>query len=172
MSEQETQDESLEETTPPGKAKLVGDELFDVERAKAKIAKTNSETVELRKRLQAAESKLKDIEDADKEELEMERETRLKLEAQLEAATTAQLRHQVAGDKGVPSNLVKFLSGTTQQELEESAAELLDAFGTGKPEGTDGKPTPKLKPSGRDSTDDIDNLDPGQLADRIYQKIN
>ena len=171
MSEQETQDESLEETTSVD-TQEVADEQFDVERAKAKIVKTGSENYELRKRLKAAESKLKGIEDAGKSELEKERETRLKLEAQLEAATTAQLRHQVAGDKGVPSNLVKFLSGTTQQELEESAAELLDAFGTGKPEGTDGKPTPKLKPSGRDSTDDIDNLDPGQLADRIYQKIN
>lgn len=171
MSEQETQDESPEETTSAD-TQEVADEQFDVERAKAKLAKTNSEAAELRKRLKSAESKLKDIEDAGKSELEKERETRLKLEAQLKAATTAQLRHQVAGDKGVPSNLVKFLSGTTQQELEESAAELLDAVGAGKPDATDGKPTPKLKPSGRDATDDIDSLDPGQLADRIYQKIN
>lgn len=166
---------SVDDTVTPEVEDATSDEsdVFDPERAKAKIAKANSEAAALRKRLkvaQAAEAKLKEIEDASKSELERERELRQSVETELKSERMAKARLEVASDKGVPSNAIKFLSGETREELEASADEIIELVGASA-----GAPSPNLRenlrPAGRGTPDDTEALDPGQLADRIYQKV-
>lgn len=64
------------------------------------------------------------------------------LKGRAESAETKLLRYEVAADKGVSPKLAKFLSGSTKEEIEEAADELLAEVGGGKTPtgGHDGGP--------------------------------
>lgn len=115
-----------------------GDGELDLDRAKAKIAKANSEAAGLRKRLKEAEDKAKkfdDIEDSKKSEIERLTGQATAAEQRAADAELAALRIEVALDKapdGMPiaqvRKLAKRLSGTTREEFETDADELFEDF--------------------------------------------
>lgn len=118
------------------------DEPFDEERAKAKIAKANSEAAGLRKRLKELEEKsarLDQIEEAGKTETEKLNAQVAQLTQELSQAQTERLRLEVATSKGLTAAQAKRLVGATQEELEADADELLSTF---KPAETPTPPAP------------------------------
>lgn len=76
--------------------------------------------------LKAKAAKLDEIEAANKSELEKEREARQRAEEQAKTLAREKLRSDVAAAKGVPAGL---LSGSTKEELEASADQLLEFRG-------------------------------------------
>jgi hypothetical protein len=124
-----------------------------------------------RKARRDAEAKLKELEplakaaqekaDAEKSELQKVNEA---LAGERDARTKAEgalLRYTVAADKGVPTKLAQFLSGTTKEEVEASADTLLAELGNGDRPQIPGKPTERLV-SGKPSST-LDNDDPMAL---------
>ncbi|HXF71367.1 MAG TPA: hypothetical protein VNO79_01990 [Actinomycetota bacterium] len=67
------------------------------------------------------------------------------------------LRHEVAAERGLPPKLARFLHGSSREELEEAAAELLEAI---KPADTGGSPG-----TGNASTKPRERLRPGAGPD-------
>lgn len=149
-------------------------EDFNEERAKAKIAKANSEAANLRKRLkeaEAAEAKLKDLEDAKKSDLEKAAEKAKSLEDRAAKAELETLKLRIALRKGIGAEhidkFVKRLTGSTEEELDADADELAEFFGTvasGKTPG--GKPKESLR-GGGDPTEEPEEMDPRKLAEMV-----
>lgn len=146
------------------------EEPFDEERAKAKIAKANSEAANLRKRLkeaEKAEAELKKIQDAQKSDAERSADEKKSLEDKAAKAEAEVLKLRVALRKGLSDTQAKRLVGTTEDELEADADELLESFkpsddkDTGKPGG--GKPKEALR-GGGDPTEEPEEMDPRKLA--------
>lgn len=116
-----------------------------------------------------AAKKLSELEEKDKTE-----QQKLADKATLEAkradeAELKALRYEVAQDKDVPKKLMKFLTGSTQEELEESADELLAALkedeGDDKSKGG-GRPKEKLKPGATPDPEPAET-DPTALVAKI-----
>lgn len=141
----------------------------DMARKHEKRAKANAD----------AATKLQQVEDAKKSETERAAEKAAEAERRAADAEARALRYEVASDKGVPANLVKFLTGTTEEELEEQADELLTAV---KPSGGDAggknesgeaggkparRPKEKLRPGATPSGGEPEETDPRKLAERI-----
>jgi hypothetical protein len=80
-----------------------------------------------------------------------------------------QLRSSVASSKGLTAAQAKRLAGSTKEELEADADDLLTAF---KPAPSGGppsrKPTADLK-GGNDPTEDV-ALDPKAIADKVFSR--
>ena len=152
-----------------------GDSKFDQKRAEDKIAKTNSEAANLRKRLKELEplaKKAKELEDEQKSESEKSTEARTKAEKTAAEATQEAARLRVALSKGLTEVQAKRLIGETQEELEADADELLASFekkddgSTGK-ESLEGKKseTPKGgERTGATGDTDGEETDPRKLA--------
>lgn len=105
---------------------------------------------EARKRADAEKSETTKLNEA----LAGERDARGKAEVAL-------LRYTVAADRGVPPDLVKFLTGTTKDQVEQSANELLEAVGNNKP-AMPGRPAERMV-DGRPSKSSLDKDDPVTL---------
>ena len=75
-----------------------------------------------------AATRLAEIENANKTEAQKQAEALDAARQEAATATAQLLRYEVAADKGVPPNLVRFLTGTSRDEIEESAAALMDAI--------------------------------------------
>lgn len=165
----EPKPEDKPEDKPDGDKPKV-DEPFDEDRAKAKIAKANSEAANLRKRLkeaEAAETKLKELEDAKKSDLERAADKATSLEDRATKAETDLLRLRVALKKNLTESQAKRLIGTTEEELEADADELLESFGTATDKGKpSGKPKERLR-GGGDPTEDVEEMDPRKLAAKV-----
>lgn len=115
-------------------------EGFDPDKAREKIRKINSENRNLRKRAADAEAKAQGVDDKDKT-----------ISAQ-EAEIT---RLRVAVKHGLPEQLVKRLTGTTEEEILQDAEELMELFGSKQPPSQ--RPKEKLRSPGDPSgTADID----------------
>ena len=160
VEEQSGDDESLEE--------------LDVERAKAKIRKANAEAKNLRQRvkeLEQAESKLREIEDSEKSELQRLQE---QLQAAQQQAGTAQLealRLQVAHEKGLSPSQARRLSGSTLEELEADADELLDLFARPSQEDTPrvpSRPKPRLTD---DTPSNEETRSPADIASEVMKRV-
>lgn len=85
------------------------------------------------KRAADAEARVKEFEDREKTEAQKLQEERDQAQKDLATERAARLRAEVAATKGVPAAL---LSGSTQEELEKSAAELI--AWRGEPASPDG----------------------------------
>lgn len=151
-------------------------EPFDEERAKAKIAKANAEAANLRKRLKEAEDKaarLDELENADKSEVEKLTAKLAEYERKAQEAEQRALRAEVAAAKGLTAAQAKRLVGSSLEELEADADELLESFKPqegndgGTPPPPDGKPREHLR-SGSDPTVPL-NGDP--LLDSVKTKL-
>jgi hypothetical protein len=94
----------------------------------------------------AAAKRLSEMEEASKTDFE-------RLQGAAEAATkraaeaeSRALKYEVALSKKVPQNLMKFLVGETEEELEASAEELMEAIGGQSGTGVaSGKPKEKMR---------------------------
>lgn len=108
-----------------------------------------------------AATRLKELEDAQKSE-----EQRLKDRiAELETASLEAARLRVALRKGLTETQAKRLVGTTDEELEADADELLASFKTDnpEPEGSGRRPKERLRPGATPSTEP-EETDPVKLA--------
>lgn len=161
-------------------------ETFDPDRAKAKIAKANSEAANLRRRvreLEAAEAKLKELEDADKTEGQRALEAAKAAEVRADKAEAELMRLTVAMEKGLTVAQAKRLVGTTLEELESDADELIAQFGISKdkdpaPKGDEGSgPRRPDRPrpanfTGPAGTDDDATFDAEKVAQAVRAKRN
>lgn len=134
------------------------DDTFDAERAKAKIAKANSEAKSLRDRLKAAEEKaarLDEIENEGRSELEKLTAKVAEYERKAQEAESRAMRAEVAASKGLTAAQAKRLVGGSLEELEADADELLESFkpqeGTSGNQPHEGKPRENLR-GGTDPT--------------------
>lgn len=165
------------ETTDPNPAPLEGDEdeVLDVERAKAKIRKANSENQGLRSRLKELEekaSRLDELENANKSEQQRATEAREAAEKRAVDAEQRALRLEVAAEKGLTAVQARRLIGSTKEELEADADELLETFGTA-PTPADSiprRPTERLRPGGAGTPAPPEETDPRKLAARIPRR--
>lgn len=104
-----------------------------------------------------ARTKLKDLEDKDKSEGERAQSAAAAAEKRAEAAEARALRLEVATRKGLNAAQAKRLVGSTEEELEADADEILESFkpAEGDKPPVPGKPTADLK-GGGDPTEDVD----------------
>lgn len=136
-----------------------GDDLAEL---KAALKKANKEAEESRR-------KLKEIEDRDKSESEKLTDRLTAAEQRATEAESRALRMEVAAAKGLTAGQAKRLVGTTKEELEADADELLTDFA---PKGGDTKPPPGGRPKeqlrgGGDPTEEPEETDPRKLADLV-----
>lgn len=104
------------------------------------------------KRAGELEARLKEIEDRDKSEADKLAERAEKAERRAQDLELRTLRLEVAAEKGLTASQAKRLVGTTREELEADATELLEDFKstkTPKPDPTQGSgdkpPTSRLE---------------------------
>lgn len=146
------------------------------------LAKANKEAQEARLRI-------KEYEDRDKTEQQRAVEKATELQAAVAAAEARAARMEVALEKGLTATQAKRLVGTTREELEADAIQLLADLGigakdTGKDAGNDGdgdggdpangsapwgRPKEKLR-AGAAGADSDDAFDPYKIADAIANK--
>ena len=154
------------ETTPtPADLGDAGKKALAQERAARKTAE------ERVKALEPFEAQIRKLEESSKSDLEKANEARAALEAKVSKMEADNLLASVAFSKGVPSAAIKFLSGTTQEELETSADELLALTTPGATPTNNTRPKEKLMPGGV-QPDNEESLDAGELAKRIQAATN
>lgn len=166
------------------------DDSFDRSRAEEKIRKANQEAASLRKRLKELEplaAKAKELEDAGKSDLE-----RLSAEAQThqsraDKAEQELLRLRVAMRKGLTETQARRLVGSTEDELEEDADDLLASFRPAQPDPEpqveqdpepERDPNPRRRPQERlrpgavpDADPEPVEMDPRKLAAAIRRDV-
>lgn len=113
------------------------------------------------------EKRLKEYEDRDKSDSEKAADAVKAADARAEQAEQRALRLEVAADKGLTPAQAKRLVGTTREELEGDADEILAAFPV-----NNGGPPPSPKPvadlkSGSEPTTETVETDPAKLADTV-----
>ena len=127
-------------------------EEFDADRAKAKIAKANQEAKSLRQRLKELEplaAKAKEQEDAAKTVEQRSAERLADAERRIAAAESRALRLEVAAEKGLTPNQAKRLAGSTREELEADADDLLETFPAAPAQEAtppNGRPKERMRP--------------------------
>lgn len=143
---------------PPASAELgdAGKKALDDERkARRDAEKANRDLA----------ARLKEFEDRDKSDSEKAAESLKAAEERAANAEAKALRLEVAAAKGLTPAQAKRLVGSTQEELEADADEILETFPAAK--GATPPPTNKPKPDlrgGSDPTEEPDELDPRKLA--------
>lgn len=146
-------------------------DTFDADRAKAKIAKANAEAQNLRKRLKELEplaTRAKELEDANKSETEKLNERTAAAEKTASTATNELMRLRVAMRKGLTEKQASRLVGSSEEELEADADDLLADFGSSKkpPPKVPAKPTEHLR-GGGNPDEPVLETDPRKLAAAI-----
>lgn len=138
----------------------------DVAALKAALKKANDEAA-------ASRHKLKELEDRDKSDSEKLAERVAAAEKRAADAEAKALRLEVAAAKGLTPSQVKRLVGTTREELEADADELLADFAprshNDDPPPPGGRPKERLR-GGSDPTEEPEETDPRKLADLIPRR--
>lgn len=131
---------------------------------KAALKKANKEAETLR-------HKLKEYEDAEKSEQGKLNERVSTAEKRADDAEARALRLEVASEKSLTKAQAKRLVGSTQEELEADADELLETFGVKKSED-DGKESrrPKEKLHSGASAKEEPEQSPDELADAVLKQ--
>jgi flagellar biosynthesis GTPase FlhF len=148
-----------------------GDE-DDVARIRRQARHHESENTRLKRELEEAkkaEARLKELEDAEKTELQREKEQR---EAAERAAAESKLelaRTRVAMRKGLTESQARRLQGTTEEEIEADAEDLIKSFGISHNEGDDEEEDLPRRPrealrSGNRPQSEPEETDPRKLA--------
>ena len=147
MSEHEEVTAEAEETQA-GEAAEKAEDTFKSEHSKQSVLADLAKERDERKALQA---RLDEIETANLSELEKAQKVASETQAQLAALTQENLRNSVALSKGVPADLVPFLTGDTEEALGTQADTLLarlNAPTTPKPDPTQGSKAAAASGSG------------------------
>lgn len=113
-----------------------------------------------------AAKRLKELEDADKSETEKLNERASAAEKKAEAAEQRALRLEVAADKGLTAKQAARLIGTTKEELEADADELLDSFSSKDDEDAPKNRSERLRGGGRPE-DEPEETDRKKLAANV-----
>jgi hypothetical protein len=165
-----TLEELLEDLDETARKAVLG----EVRKARTEAARYRAERDELKPHADKAKAE----DDASKGDVEKAAERATKAEAALAEKTLEVLRLQVALDKGLTAHQAKRLVGSTKEELEDDADELVESFGVGKSGDDDGKdsksddasktpltrkPKEKLR-AGSDPEDEPEESDPAKLA--------
>jgi hypothetical protein len=111
----------------------------------------------------AAARRLQEIEDANKSDIEKANAAVETEKKRAEAAEAKSLRYEVALEKSIPPKLMKFLTGTTQEEIEQSADELLEAVKPDTGANDTGKPKEKLRAGASSDAEPVE-MDPAKIA--------
>lgn len=122
------------ETDKPVEPKGQEPRQFD----EAVVTQLRQENAAARKARNELEVKLKEFEDRDKSEAEKAAERTKTLEAEAETAKAEALRMRVALSKKLPVELIDRLRGSTKEELEADADDLLKLVKTDTTTGFDG----------------------------------
>jgi|GEM_PF-5401976 len=147
MGDTETTDTTTEPTEMVDDTTTDDGDTNDIEKMRAALRKANDEAKRHRlrvKELEPASARLKELEDADKSELERASERAADAEKRATDAEARALRLEVAAEKGLTAAQARRLVGATREEMEADADDLMDAFGT--------KPSDNDKTTGRTST--------------------
>lgn len=136
---------------------------------KAALRKANKEAETLR-------LKLKELEDRDKSDTDKLQDRVTVAEKRAEEAEARALRLEVAAEKGLTLTQAKRLVGSTKEELEADAEELLESFGGaagGNPDNggrkpPTGKPKEKLRPG--HVPDATEEADADKVADLVFKQ--
>lgn len=172
-------------TTPEASAEADAPELSVEDQLKAAQAEAEkwkglSRKHETRaKSNEAAAKRVEEMEAASKSEVERLQDAAKTASQRADEAEQRATRYEVAADKGVPAKLLKFITGSDREAMEESADELLEAIGnkaddTPASDGTTtngGKPREALK-SGAANVDEPEETDPRKLAASIPRDSN
>jgi hypothetical protein len=145
---------SQEDDDKEADADAKGDK-FDSGKALDKIRKLNSETKNLRERAKKAEE---------------EAATHKGSSEKVPALEAENLKLRIAIKHGLPENLMKRLSGTTEEELLQDAEELLELFGKDGGRPPSNKPRENLRGTG-DTTDGGDpTADLDKFAEDVFRR--
>jgi hypothetical protein len=152
-----------------------GKKALDAER------KARREAEQKNKDLEARLAKLEDPNA--KSEADQLKEQMAKLQEDLEEERILRLRTEVAAEKGLTAAQAKRLTGSTKEELEEDADDLLEAFPApekGDEDDSDGKPaaprrpptqrpTERLKPGTGTDEAPVEETDIKKLGARMFE---
>jgi hypothetical protein len=128
-----------------------------------KTLEANKATI---RELKAKAKRLDEFEQASKSETQKLTEFAASETARADTAEQALLRYEVATEKGVPANAMKFLAGTTREEIESSAKDVLALIGDA------GKPRPP-RPDPNQGRPTIEASTPaGDFAAFLRQQLN
>jgi len=146
------------------------DKWRSISRKHEEMWKASGKSPDDLKALLAAERRLREAEEADKSELQkaVDRATAAeRLAADTEAKAT---RYEVAAELGIQAKHLKYLAGSTREEIEESAKGILADFPeTYAGHDASGKPT-RPKERLRSGAGPVDEPSPNQVInDRIRQ---
>lgn len=114
-----------------------------------------------------AAKRLKEMEDADKSEVDKAKEDAAAATRRAEEAEARALRLEIGHEKGLTPGQVKRLVGSSREELEADADELLADFAASKTTSTSrtGKPAENLRPGA--SADETPEPSGKEIAERI-----
>lgn len=146
-----------QEPAPPWES----DEQFDPEKAWRLIQNLRSDLDKAKGDRDTLKTRVEQIEDAEKTEMQRLTDRLAKMEAEKKDAERRALVLEVAQTKGVPADLVEFLVGDTRDEL-EAKADKLSALATVEDDRTappSRRPTPALRPGASPADADL-NGDP------------
>lgn len=130
MTDEEPEVDALEATDDS--------EPFDEAKARNALAKARREAANLRQRLKETEplaARAREADEAAKSEAQKAAEARAVAERERDAARLELLRRDVAEAAGLPAGWAKRLTGSTQQELEADAKDLLKLIPAPPPAG-------------------------------------
>lgn len=135
---------------------------------KAALDRERKARREAEKQLTELQKRLKEIEDKDLSEVDKLRKQVAELTSERDGHALKALRLEVAAAKGLSPAQAKRLVGSTKEELEADADEILEAFPAknGATPPPTNKPSPSLR-GGNDPTEEPDELDPKKLAEFI-----
>lgn len=149
---------SAETTTPTAETEVADAGNPDgLKKALDRERKARRDAEARAKALEPFEKQAKDLEQANKSELQKLTDALNDTAQKHSSAEMELLKYRTAAEKGVPLNLVRFLNGATAEEVAESATVLLKELGT-KPT-VPGKPREQQrlstgKPSDAEGSDD------------------
>lgn len=120
------------------------------------------------KRAKELDARVKEFEDKDKTEAQKAADAKAAADKRAEDAEARALRLEIAFEKGLTPKQAKRLTGSTREELEADADELLEVF---KP-SDDPKRPPSTRPrerlrGGADPDEEPEETDPAKLAANI-----
>lgn len=116
--------------------------------------------------LTAAKSKVKEFEDLNKSEQEKLTERASELEQNLTTAQANAARYEIALEKGLTKSQAKRLVGSTREELEADAEELLTDLGV-----DDDKPSPSRRPTERLRPGAAPDAEPAKSASELADAV-
>lgn len=164
-TEQDTAPENTDttETPEPAGETPSGDRLPDDHPVVKALAKANKEA-------EQARLKVKEFEDRDKTEIERASEKLTELEKTATSATVDAIRFEIALDKGLTKNQAKRLVGSTREELEADADELVKDLGLDDAgnAGVSRRPQERLRPGA--APDAEPQKSAKELADAVIQR--